>query len=140
MRGPLRTDTGELAIISRRDAADSGRTFFYSGKPCKYGHLDVRYVTTGGCRACLRGNFRPKMNPWTHKLIPFSNPNLWTLQGFSKAQRVALRVYLQHCIFEFIRKNIEQEPLAYRAEVEAAMEEIEQRGQYATADDPRNTD
>lgn len=140
MFGPL-TDpkTGELVVISRRDAADSGRTFFYTGKPCRHGHVAPRYVTNGACKECTNGMFRPRMNPWTKKLVPFASSKLWTLADFSREERVALRVYLQHCIFTFIRSQRVARDLSYKAELEAAMQEIEERGKYAVGD-PRNQD
>lgn len=131
---------GELVVISRREAADTGRLFFYTGKPCKHGHITVRYVTTGACRACLVSNYKPRLNPWTSKLTAFSNPHLWTLASFSKTQRLALRVYLQHCIFEFIRAQCKDLDLNARAEIEAAMLEIEERNTRITIEDPRYTD
>lgn len=140
MRHTLRTIEGDLVVISRRQAADTGYTMFYTGKPCKHGHLSTRYVTTGGCSACLKSMYRPRMNPWTTKLMPYSNPHLWTLVDFSKTQRLALRVYLQHCIFEFIRAQSKDFDLTARAEIEAAMLEIEERNARLTVDDPRYTD
>ena len=140
MLGPLKNAQGELVVISRREAADGGRLFFYTGKPCKHGHLAPRYVTNAGCQACLNTRFVPRRNPWTNKLIPFSNSHLWTAAHFSKAQRVALRVYLQHCIFAFVRKNIDDLTFNGKVELEAAMQEIEERGRWMTAEDPRNTD
>lgn len=127
-------------VISRREAADSGKYFFFTGKPCKHGHISKRYTSTGGCVACLNSTYKVRRNPWTDKLVPFSNSNLWTLNGLSKEQRVALRVYLQHCIFEFVRIQIAQQPLAYKAEVEAAIDEIENRNRFATHEDASNTD
>lgn len=43
-----------MNILSRKDAAFSGLPRFFTGKPCKYGHLSERYVTTGACIQCLR--------------------------------------------------------------------------------------
>lgn len=140
MRHTLRTVEGDLVVISRRQAADTGYTMFYTGKPCKHGHSAPRYVTTGGCSACLKSMYRPRVNPWTTRLTPFSNNHLWTATHFSKAQRVALRVYLQKCIFEFTRANLEGLDFNARAEVQAAMQEIEERAKWVTAEDPRNTD
>lgn len=127
------------AIISRQQAADSGKLKFFTGKPCRHGHMAERYVTNGGCTACLGKHFKVRRNPWTGRLVPFSNNSLWTLNGFSKEERVTLRVYLQHCIFEYIRARIAKESLDERAIIEAAMQEIEERGRYAITD-PRCTD
>lgn len=40
-------------IIDRQAAADSGRTRFYTGRPCKHGHMAERFVSGGGCVECV---------------------------------------------------------------------------------------
>lgn len=42
-----------LNIISRKEALEKGLTHYFTGKPCKYGHIAPRYVTSLGCRACM---------------------------------------------------------------------------------------
>lgn len=39
-------------IISRTDAKAQGLTRYYTGKPCKYGHVVQRHVTSGTCCEC----------------------------------------------------------------------------------------
>lgn len=41
-------------LITRDDARAAGRKRFYTGVPCKYGHVDERLVSNGGCATCLR--------------------------------------------------------------------------------------
>lgn len=51
---------------SRKDAHARGETQFFTGKPCKNGHVSARYVSTGGCIECLRqysGAFRTGVAP-----------------------------------------------------------------------------
>ena len=38
---------------SRSEAIESGVAFYFTGRPCKYGHLDKRHVRDG-CRGCCR--------------------------------------------------------------------------------------
>jgi hypothetical protein len=40
-------------IIERRAAADLGRARFYTGRPCKHGHISQRFVASGGCVECV---------------------------------------------------------------------------------------
>lgn len=40
-------------IISRLDAMRSGSKFFFTGRPCIRGHVVQRYVSSGGCTACM---------------------------------------------------------------------------------------
>lgn len=42
----------ELRKICRKDAAAQGLTRFFTGRPCKYGHLTERIVSSGACYAC----------------------------------------------------------------------------------------
>lgn len=41
-----------MRIIGRVKAADSGLSFFYTGKPCKAGHIAERHVVSGSCVEC----------------------------------------------------------------------------------------
>jgi hypothetical protein len=49
----LRINVPNPEIIERRAAADLGRARFYTGKPCKRGHLTQRFVSSGGCVECV---------------------------------------------------------------------------------------
>lgn len=42
----------EHKIISRRDAKNLGLKFYYTGKPCKYGHITERFVSSETCQQC----------------------------------------------------------------------------------------
>jgi hypothetical protein len=42
-------------ISSRTVARAAGLKRFFTGRPCKHGHLSERYVSTGSCIACLHG-------------------------------------------------------------------------------------
>lgn len=44
----------KYAIISKEEAEKIGQKWYYSGVPCKNGHVDKRYVNTGVCYACKR--------------------------------------------------------------------------------------
>jgi 5-methylcytosine-specific restriction endonuclease McrA len=40
----------------RRVAREAGRKYYFTGKPCKRGHIDKRLVASFGCMTCLREN------------------------------------------------------------------------------------
>ena len=44
----------DLKIITREDAKRMGQKWYFTGEPCKYGHVDKRYVKSGICYACKR--------------------------------------------------------------------------------------
>lgn len=39
-------------IISRKEAIEKGLKVYFTGKPCKYGHVSERYVSGSGCLEC----------------------------------------------------------------------------------------
>jgi len=41
-------------LISISDARSRGLKQYFTGEPCKYGHIDYRYVCTGNCVLCNR--------------------------------------------------------------------------------------
>ena len=41
-----------MEIIDRFKAAEKGLRHFYTGKPCKRGHLVERFVSSGACTSC----------------------------------------------------------------------------------------
>ena len=43
-----------MEVISRKKAKELGRTRFYTGVPCNYGHIDERLVSSRGCIVCTR--------------------------------------------------------------------------------------
>lgn len=46
---------GEKAIIrTRAQALKANEKTYYTGKPCKYGHIEFRYTNTGQCRECKK--------------------------------------------------------------------------------------
>jgi len=39
---------------SQTDAAQAGSTRYFTGKPCKHGHIDLRMTESGACLECKR--------------------------------------------------------------------------------------
>jgi Zn-finger protein len=39
-------------IMSRQDAINSGASFYFTGKKCKYGHVSKRNTISGSCEKC----------------------------------------------------------------------------------------
>lgn len=60
-----------MNIISKKEAEEKGSIFYYTGKPCKHGHLSERLVKGGSCRQCrievsakLRNSNREEYNKY----------------------------------------------------------------------------
>lgn len=43
-------------LISREEAKRQGRKRFYTGKPCKHGHVSERYTKSNSCAECVKLN------------------------------------------------------------------------------------
>ena len=43
-----------MKTITRHEARDLGLQWYFTGKPCSYGHVSERSVSTGSCRECRR--------------------------------------------------------------------------------------
>lgn len=41
-----------MDLISRKEAKGKGLTHYFTGKPCKHGHIDKRFVSAGKCLTC----------------------------------------------------------------------------------------
>jgi len=41
-------------ILLRGDAITQGSSVYFTGRPCKQGHIVQRYTTSGGCIECIR--------------------------------------------------------------------------------------
>lgn len=57
-----------MEIISRKEAKEAGMTHYFTGKPCKRGHVSPRFVSTMVCMECGRGASREwaRKNPVIH--------------------------------------------------------------------------
>lgn len=51
---------GVVRIINRYQAKEASFTRYFTGKPCKNGHLAERYVNNGSCVACVADRVKVK--------------------------------------------------------------------------------
>lgn len=49
---------GLMDLVSRQQAKSEGLTHYYTGKPCKYGHITYRYVADWKCAECAKREAR----------------------------------------------------------------------------------
>lgn len=91
-----------METIERRTAWEAGSKFFYTGRPCKQGHLAQRYVSTGSCVEC-QSPYKVRKHPHDKDLIPYMCPKLWVPVGTTPEHYQALADYLQLCIDTFFK-------------------------------------
>lgn len=90
-------------IISRKAAFEMGLRRFYTGIPCKHGHVAERFVVNGGCTACVNKSYRHRQNAFSHDLKAFNSSRLWVHSTLQAEELPKLERYLQVCIIEFIK-------------------------------------
>jgi len=71
--------------ISRKDALESGDTFYFTGMPCSKGHVSERYVSTHQCVECCKE--RKKQNVESGESRRYYNENKETILSSSKRYR-----------------------------------------------------
>lgn len=54
MANPIQTPLVFNEIVSQQEARAQGLRWYFTGKPCKYGHIAERGVSHGVCRECNR--------------------------------------------------------------------------------------
>jgi hypothetical protein len=45
-----------MKIILRKDAINKKLKTYFTGKPCKHGHISERNTIDGSCKECIREN------------------------------------------------------------------------------------
>lgn len=65
----------ERVVISQLDALRAGMTYFYTGKPCKNGHLSKRYAMNGRCYQCSN-------------IAEFIEPQIWPRDDHTRREPV----------------------------------------------------
>jgi len=91
-----------FTVCTRQEAATQGRKVYFTGKPCVNGHTAPRYVTTGGCLACLT-RFQAQQlsarNPFSHDLVPYIPiAPFWRSKRLTPEQLAGLDRYVQECV------------------------------------------
>lgn len=91
-------------IRSRQAAFELGYQWFFTGEPCKRGHLSRRYVSNGACEACQNHTYKRMHLPNTD-LVNFMPSKLRCTKKMDRIAQIRLRHYLQTCIYAYIERN-----------------------------------
>lgn len=52
-----------MTFSTRKAALAAGSPTYFTGNPCKHGHISYRYTQSGGCRECINGAVIGKNDP-----------------------------------------------------------------------------
>jgi hypothetical protein len=88
-------------LMTREEAASQGLQRYFTGIPCKHGHISYRYVANTMCLTCVRERASPfKKNPYTDHLVHYQQ-QFWVPRNTTPAEYERLRAYLDQCIKAF---------------------------------------
>lgn len=61
-----------MKVISRSEACAKGLPRYFTGRPCKYGHVGLRLASSGNCEECTRAYMKLYMSPYMkeYNLLP----------------------------------------------------------------------
>lgn len=87
-----------------REAFEAGKTRYFTGKPCRHGHIAERMVSSSNCCECLRIRrplYESAYNPSNAKLYNATSPKRrWLYRGKKRQERleiIAGRPRPEHC-------------------------------------------
>lgn len=108
-----------MKIISRAEAKALGQLRYFTGKPCKHGHISERGTTGGCCIECAtiareRPENREKVNARSRKKYAENSEARAERLAYGKAYREANREKFTQWMAEWRAKNPEQARLHRR--------------------------
>lgn len=69
-----------MNIVERKVALARGETVYFTGQPCKHGHVTYRYVKNGACSECVKKANGSQVNPMSDERraakLSFSRVNI----------------------------------------------------------------
>lgn len=87
-------------LATREEAKLAGHTFFYTGRPCKRGHIAPRYVSSPLCADCVKENYA-KRKPKTLAELKEryrADPELFKAKERERAYRNPKRYWAKHVV------------------------------------------
>jgi hypothetical protein len=121
-----------MEIITKQQAIAAGSRHFYTGKPCKYGHLAARYVLNGACMECLH----PKL-PEKSTALVISTPG-----EIIPAERYGMtpeRIEIQRGKLDIEFRKIELQKQRVQLEAQKLLMRAEDRQQQGERRERRDT-
>lgn len=94
----------DTTIITRNYAKANSLTRYFTGKPCRRGHVCERFTSNGACVRCVM-KYSVNAHPIADNLKPYVPAQLWIVKGFPDNYHEALAKYLQQCVNSFCDLN-----------------------------------
>jgi hypothetical protein len=117
-----------MEIVSHEDAAEAGATMFFTGLPCKRGHVDLRYVKSRDCVVCSRQRYAEWLTSNADRARStakkWREANRERLQAIDKAQYRDNPEYYKRKAREWQAANKDRHSALGKARYEARREEL----------------
>jgi hypothetical protein len=86
-----------MHIIVRKDALAQGQTHYFTGKPCKYGHIEKRYTSTGQCCTCMDARRDlPKVQEYLQRPEVKAKKRISDRRSYAKCRQARLEAQRQY--------------------------------------------
>lgn len=111
--------TSSPEIVTRKDAKADGLKRYFTGKPCKHGHVDYRYVVDYACFECARQKTARmrRENPGIQKRASSARKARYHSDPEFRAKRIAETA-------DWVRRNKERSREYFRERYEANKDKL----------------
>lgn len=89
-----------MEITTRADAHQWGFPKFFTGIPCRKGHISERYTTNGACTQCAQQFHKMAPGP-SSELMPLQPAVVYTTSAMTPALVDELNTYLAQCVMHW---------------------------------------
>lgn len=90
--------------ITAREALEAGKTRYFTGKPCKYGHLLERMVRNGACIGCMKEQAKRYKDKHPEKVAATRSRYRSSEKGLRKGAQLANKIRLAYPEREKLRQ------------------------------------
>ena len=125
-----------MVVISRKEATEKGLKTYFTGKPCKYGHVAERRADDGGCLECRKEYSKEYYEQNKERIKEYQEQNKERIKEYSKEyygqNKERIKEY-QEQNKEYIKEYMKEYNKEYREQNRENIKEYH-RNRYATDD------
>jgi hypothetical protein len=119
-----------MKIISWSEARDSGEKHYFTGKPCKRGHISLRQTSGLSCMECNRENQAERMKDKEKRAAQIARTVAWTKR--KRAESVEFKNKDNEYRKEWTRKKMQDPEYALKIKEQSRISSAKRREQNPT--------
>lgn len=121
--------------VTKKESRELGLLYYFTGKPCKRGHIDKRFVSNGGCNSCLKEDRR--YNYRKNPAINILKTREWEKNNPDKVAATGKKSRIKHkrrnaALFKIWKDNNPDKTRAYEHKRRAIKADTD--GEYSAVD------